>query len=104
MQLDEELGPELRKERDMIHAVHWTVKYILHDGAAMEREQTDLATGILSGVIREADGVPKLSALHVMSILLTHTGEPGFAAEYVRMTQEQADKVAHDEQVGIEYQ
>lgn len=104
MQIEEELGHELKKTQDMIHAVHWTVKYILHDGAAMEREQTDLATGILSGVIREADGVPKLSALHVMSILLTHTGEPGFAAEYIRMTREQAEKVEQEEQIGIEYQ
>lgn len=90
-------------EQDMMNTVHWTVKYLLHDGDAMSPEMIDLSIGVMSGVIQNAYGVPKLSALHVMSILLAHNGEVGFAAEYIRMTHEEADKVEFAENIDIQY-
>lgn len=103
MQQEVEIGSEDSHDRLMSNAVHWTVKYILQEGSAMEIEQTDLSIQILSGVIRESYGVPKLSAMHVMSLILEHRGEHGFAEQYIRMTREQAEKVEHENQIGIEY-
>jgi hypothetical protein len=91
-------------EKDAMNAVHWTVKYLLHDGDSMTPEMIDISIGVMSGVIQNSYGVPKMSALHVMSILLSHAGEPGFAAEYIRMTREEAEKVEFSEHIGIEYQ
>ena len=104
MQMDVELGNDDTEDQQMTNVVHWTMKYLLQDGQSMEMDMTDLSIGVLSGVIRESRGVPKLSAMHMMSIILTHRGEFGFAEAYVRMARDQATVVEHENLIGIEYQ
>lgn len=102
--LEVEQGLDLGKhEQEMMNAVHYTMKYIVKDGSDMSTEMVDLGMGVLSGVAQNSSGVPKVSALHMMSIMLAHTGQHGFAAAYVQMVAEEMKRTEFAEQSGIEY-
>jgi len=104
MQLEVEMGNDpAKKDQEMMNAVHYTMKYVVKDGNDMSEEMCDIAIGVCSGVARESYGVPKISAMHMMSIILTHQGQHAFAREYIRMVAEEVDKAQFNEQSGIEY-
>jgi hypothetical protein len=104
MQLDVEIGNYDKVEQEYMNMVHYTARYLLGDGTTMTPETIDISMGVLSGVAMNAYGLPKVSALHLMSLLLSHTGQLGFASVYIDMTREAQAEVEHVEQVGIEYQ
>lgn len=104
MQLDCEQGRDPAKhDQEMMNAVNYTVKYIVKDGNDMSPEMTDIALGVMSGIAQDSYGIPKISAMHVMSIILTHNGEHAFAKEYIRMVADEVAKTQHNELDGIEY-
>ena len=104
MQLDVEQGRDpARKDQDLMDAVHFTMRYLVKDGSDMSPEMCDLAIGVCSGVAQEASGIPRISAMHMMSIILTHQGQTAFAREYVRMVAEEVERTQFVEQDGIEY-
>ena len=105
MQLDVEMGNDPSKhDQDMMNAVHWTMKYLVKDGNDMSSEMIDTSMGVLSGVAQTTTGVPRVSAMHMMSIMLTHTGQHAFAAAYQQMVAEEVEKAEFVEMQGIEYQ
>jgi hypothetical protein len=104
MQLEVEMGNDPAKhDQDMMNAVHWTMRYIVKDGNDMSGEMIDVAMGVCSGVTQNSTGVPRVSAMHMMSIMLTHTGQHTFAAAYQKMVAEEVEKSEFIEQQGIEY-
>jgi hypothetical protein len=106
MQLDVEMGNEGAdvEERRMMECVHYTMRYVVKDGNDMSPEMMDVAMGVLTGVAREASGVPKISAMHMVTLILNHRGEFAFAQAYARMTQDEMKRTELVEQSGIEYQ
>lgn len=104
MQLDVEVGERFDTTNDKyMQMVHYTMKYIVKDGSDMTEEMIDLGMGVLSGVAQNSSGVPRVSALHMMSIMLAHTGQHGFAAAYARMVAEEIQRTEFVEQSGIEF-
>ena len=103
-QLDVELGVESQSEQETMNMINYTMRYLVKNGEDMSPEMIDLSTAVCSGIVQQSYGVPKISALHMMSIMLTHTGEHAFAAEYTRMCAEEVEKSEFRECVGVEYQ
>ena len=103
-QMEVELGVESQSEQETMNMINYTVRYLLKNGEDMCTEMVDLSTAVCSGIAQQSYGVPKISALHMMSIMLTHTGEHAFAAQYTRMCAEEVEKSEFRECVGVEYQ
>ncbi len=104
-QLLEELGKiDDRHDREMMDVVHYTMRYLLGNGTTMTSESMDIAIGVMSGVIRNSSGVPAISAMHIMTLMLTHQEQHEFAAAYAAMTQAELKRTEFVEQSGIEFQ
>lgn len=104
MQLDVEVGEANNHDQEMMNMVNYVCRYVVKNGEDMSQEMTDLSTAVCSGIVQNSYGIPKISALHIMSICLEHTGQHAFAREYVRMCAEEVEKTEHVELSGIEYQ
>ena len=103
-QMEVELGEQSNSEQETMNMINYTMRYLVKNGEDMSPEMVDLSTAVCSGIVQNSYGVPKISALHMMSIMLTHNGEHAFAAEYVRMCADEVQKSEFVEQVGVEYQ
>jgi hypothetical protein len=104
MQLDVEMGNDPAKhDQNMMNAVHWTMRYLVKDGNDMSEDMIDVAMGVCSGVAQNSSGVPRVSAMHMMSIMLAHTGQHAFAQAYLAMVKEEVEKTEFVEQQGVEY-
>ena len=103
-QLEVEMGRDVaHREKEMMEAVHFTMRYIVKDGSDMSPEMLDIAMGVCSGVAQEASGIPKISAMQMMSIILDHRGEHGFASAYRVMVAEEVSRTEFVEQQGVEF-
>ena len=65
------------KAQEMTNMVHYTMKYIIKDGADLSQEMTDLAIEILTKVTLEPDAgsVAKMSAYHLLALIHQYRGE-----------------------------
>ena len=89
--LDVEQGAPIGdKAQEMNNMVHYTMKYILKDGADLSQEMTDLAIEILDRVVMEPDAGPiaMMSAFHLLALIHQYRGEQELQeAAYARSAQ-----------------
>jgi hypothetical protein len=73
----EQGAPVGDKAQEMMNMVHYTMRYILKDGADLSREMTDLAIEILDRVVVEPDAGPLalMSAYHMLAMIHQYRGE-----------------------------
>ena len=79
--------------------VHYTMKYILKDGADLSKEMTDLAIEILTKVTVEpgAGPVAKMSAFHLLALVHQYRGEE----ELLAAAQARSAEIAIEVEQGI---
>lgn len=105
MQLDVEMGLDPSKhDQEMMNAVHYTMRYLVKDGNDMSDDMIDIAMGVCSGVAQNSTGVPRVSAMYMMVLMLTHTGQHDFAAAYRNIVADEVERAEFIEKQGVEYQ